>query len=99
MGADDLRLSSGILNRHSDVVALFCHGDNFAVDANVDIFILQDFGNSARDILVLARYQMWSELDHRDFASEAAIDLRKFEADIAPPEHDEMRRQKIHVHH
>jgi hypothetical protein len=25
--------------------------------------------------------------------------LRKFEADIAAPEHDQMRGQKIHVHH
>src|SRR5262249_38138705 len=47
MGADDLRASSGILHRHRDLVALFCHSDNLAVDADVDIFVLQDFGNGA----------------------------------------------------
>src|SRR5216684_5031031 len=99
MGTDDLRASSSFLHRHRDVVALFCHSDNFAVDADVDIFTLEDFGNSARDILVLARDQVRRELDDGDFASEAAIGLRKFEADIAPPEHDQMRGQKIHVHH
>src|SRR5436305_8817086 len=42
---------------------------------------------------------MRRKLDDRDLASEAAIHLRKFEPHIAPAEHDEVRRQKIHIHH
>src|SRR5215831_5539575 len=54
---------------------------------------------TARETSSSSRDEMRSELDDRNFASEAAIGLRKFKADIAPSEHDQMRGQKIHVHH
>ena len=38
-------------------------------------------------------------LDDGDLAAKAAIGLRKFETDIAPAEDNEMRGQKVHVHH
>ena len=59
----------------------------------------ENIGNGARDILILAGDETRRGLDDGHFASEAAIELRKFEADIAAAEHDQMRGQKIDVHH
>src|SRR5580704_6542260 len=35
----------------------------------------------------------------RDLAAEAPVDLRELKPHIAAPEHDQMRRQKIDLHH
>jgi hypothetical protein len=39
------------------------------------------------------------QLDDRYLASESAIDLRKFETDVAAAKDDEMRRKEIDIHH
>ena len=52
-----------------------------------------------RDVFVLARDQARPEFDHGNFASEAAIGLREFKPDVTAAQDDEMRRQKIDVHH
>src|SRR6187200_2895914 len=99
MRALNLGLRALSFNRRHDVgVALF-HRDNFAADADVDVLRPENLGNGARDILILAGDETRRGLDDRHSASETAIELRKFEADIAAAEDNQMRGQKIDVHH
>src|SRR5262249_50354457 len=99
MGADDLRLCSRMLYGHLDVVTLFCHLDDLAIQSDINVFVLEDIRDGARDILVLASDEIRRKLDHRDVTSESAIGLRELESDIAPAENDEVGRQKIYLHH
>ena len=85
---DDLRSAPGRFDVHGDRVSLLLHTDNLAADAHVDAFLLEEIGDSLRDILVLARDQTRRKLDDGDLASEAPIDLRKFKADVAAAQHD-----------
>src|SRR4029077_4692012 len=99
MRAVDLRPRPRSFNRHRNASTLLFHADSLAVDADVDVFRLENIGYGTRDILILARDEARRGLDHCYVASEAAVELGKFEADIAAAEHDQVRGQKIDVHH
>src|SRR5512139_106632 len=85
------------LNR--DVVAVARHARNATVDVGLDTFATQDFGDRRRNIFVFACDQAWREFNDGYLASEAPVDLCKLQADIAAAQDDQMRRQKIDVHH
>src|SRR5262249_17236219 len=73
--------------------------DDLALHPDIDALLSEEAGNRLSDIQILARDELRAELDHRDLAAEAPIHLCKFESDIAPAEHDQVRRQKIYIHH
>ena len=54
MRAVDLRPRTRTLNRHRNAGTLLCHADSLAVDADVDVFRLENIGYGTRDILILA---------------------------------------------
>jgi len=51
-----------------------------------------------RDFRILARNDLVSPLDDRDFAAEAAEHLPELEPEIVAAERDEMRRHLLEVH-
>ena len=69
------------------------------VDANVDVLLPEDFGNGPRYIFVFTCNETRSELDDGDLTSKPAIHLSKFQTDIASSKHQQVPREKIHVHH
>ena len=99
MSSNDLRNLPGQFDLHGNRVSLLLDTDHLAADAHVDVFLLEELGHGAGDVLVLARDQARCQLDHRHLTSEAAIDLREFEADVTAAQDDEMRGEKIDVHH
>src|ERR1700730_14165638 len=99
MGPDDLRLFPAGLDRNHDIATLLFHAKNFSVDADIDAFLLEKLGDGLRDILVLSADEVWCELNHRDFTFETSPSLCKLQPDITAAEHNQARRQEIHVHH
>ncbi len=62
-------------------------------------FRLHDFAHSLGNIFVFPPNQARSHLYDRDFAPEAAIDLRELQSNITSADDDEMLGQEIDVHH
>src|SRR5260370_33621207 len=50
-------------------------------------------------MVILARYEAWSDLHDGDLAAEAGIHLSELESDVAAAQHQQMPRQEIEVHH
>src|SRR5580704_15979504 len=62
---------------------------------NVDSFITEDPPHLVRDVRILSAGELRSILDDRNAATEAAICLRHFEADIPAAEDDQMLRHIV----
>jgi hypothetical protein len=71
----------------------------FRIQPNLYPLSLQYFAYGLGNIFVFASNQARSHLYDRDFASEAAIHLAEFQADITSADNHEMLRQEINVHH
>src|SRR5262249_26377313 len=61
----------------------------------LDAFVTEDPLHLIRDVGILPAHQLRPGLDDRRAAAETKVSLRQFEADIAAPKHDQMRRQVI----
>src|SRR5262249_17262473 len=97
--SDDLSRLPVRLNPYGDGASLLLHTDDLAVYAHVDAFLAEEIGDGVRDVLVLACDQPRRKLDDRHLAAETTVRLRKFNADVASSQDDQMPRQKIDVHH
>ena len=73
------------------------HVEGLGRHQELDAFVTEDSLHFLRDVGILAAHQLRPGLDNRHAAAEAAISLGQFEADIAAPEHDQMRRQVVEL--
>jgi hypothetical protein len=99
MGTDHRARSLGTSELYSNIRSVTFDRNALRVDAHVNSFVFQNSGHRFRHVRVFARDQPWSQLNDRHFAAEPAIDLRKFQADIAPADDDEMAGQEGDIHH
>lgn len=86
---------------HADdnAVIAFRQRDTFRIQPDVYALGLQDFAHRLGYVFVLPSNQARSHFHNRDFAPEAAIDLRELQPNITSADHDEMLGQEIDVHH
>ena len=99
MRADDIEEAGRVAQRQLDPIPLGFEPQPLSVEANVDVFGLENVADRGGNILVLAADQARAALDDGHFAAEAPIHLREFETDIAAADDDQMLRQEIDVHH
>ena len=83
----------------SDAVTFLRNAIDTGIQQNVDAIVGQNLKNSGRDIRVLSRNQRRTALDDGHLAPETPIHLGELQADVAPPDDDQMIRQVVHVHH
>src|SRR5580698_1706495 len=81
-----------------DTVTPFRQRDAFRIQPNVYALSFQDFEHSLGDVFVLTSNQARSHFHNRNFAPQAAIDLRELQSNITPAHDDEMLGQEIDVH-
>ena len=84
---------------HRDAVAAFRRAHALGIEPDFDALALQNVGDRGRYFFVLASYQPRPHFHHRDAAAETPVHLRKLESDVTAADDDQMRRQKIDVHH
>src|SRR5262249_14205972 len=73
------------------------HAQNLGIEQNLDALVAQNLPHLFSSVGVFARHELGAPFDDGHAAAEAAIDLRKLEADIAAAEHDEMLRQRTEL--
>src|SRR5260370_24450353 len=95
MGTGDLRRLVLTTRADDDLITSFGEANTFGVQANGDPFLLQNFFDSGRYVLVLVRDQPRALLDNGDLASEAAEHFSELEADIAATHDPQRAGQKI----
>ncbi len=98
MAADDHRRTACALRRHGHALLVLFHIDALRVQAHLDTFALENILHRRRYILILTRYETRRLLQHRHAAAEAAVHLRKLQADVAAADHHQMLGQSIHIH-
>jgi hypothetical protein len=69
------------------------------VEADVDAFTLENFGNSSRDILVFPCDKPRLHLDDGHRTAEPTIHLRELKSDVASADDHQMLWQEVDVHH
>src|SRR5262249_35231311 len=85
-------------NQQVDTISgMTAHADDFRRSDDIDSFLGEDVHDFGRDIGVLVREKLSCVLQHSHVASEAAISLRKFEADVTAAYYDEMFRNTIEL--
>jgi hypothetical protein len=82
-----------------DFLTSLGEGDALGVQANCDAFVLQNFPDGGGYIFVLPLHQARPHLDDRNLAAKPAEHLTELEADVAAAHHDQVPRQKVHLHH
>ncbi len=73
-------------------------GDAFGVQAELDVFALQDFLNGRGYIFVFSLSQAWPHLDDGYLAAKPAEHLPELQADIAATYDDQVPRKIVDVH-
>src|SRR5882672_5415610 len=74
-----------------------CHA--LGAGADHDTLALENGADFGGDVVVFARQELVEFLDHGDFGAEAAVGLRKLEADIAAADDDEVLGHAVHFHY
>jgi hypothetical protein len=75
--------------------AAFHKADAFGVQANADLFALQDIQDGRRHVFVLAMNQARSHFEYGDLAAEAAEHLAKLKSDVAAADDDQVFGKEI----
>src|SRR6202167_3576567 len=84
--------------RNADPLAgLAIHPEELGRDDNSDSFVAENPPYLIRDVGILSAHELRAGLDDRNLAAEATVSPREFEAGIAAPDHDQMRRQVIEL--
>jgi hypothetical protein len=97
MGANDLSITRLAFHHDRGIRAAPCEADAFGTKTNVDSLCLENVPHSRGHILVLAVDKTRSLLDDGHLAAEAAVHLRKLEADVTAADDDEVMRQDIEI--
>src|SRR5690242_19979731 len=71
----------------------------FCVQPDVDTLSIKNFIYGNGYVIIFPSDQPWAHLQYRHFASEAAVHLSEFQANIASTDDDEMFRNEVHIHH
>ena len=71
------------------------HLDHLSANEKLDFFAPENPLDLVRDIRILPAHELRPMFDNRHMATKAAVGLCQFEADIAAPEHDQMRRKVV----
>ena len=80
--------------------AIAAAGDFFdrGVEMNLQAVFFQYRGNGIGDIFVFAAEELAGALEDGDATAQAVEELREFQADVAPAEHEKMRRNFAEFH-
>lgn len=71
------------------------HLDDLSANEKLDSFVTENPLDLVRDVAILSAHDLRPMFDNRHAATEAAVGLSQFEADIAATEHDQVRRQVV----
>jgi hypothetical protein len=99
VAADHRRAVLFAIDGYCYAVRVLGEADAIRTRTDGDPFAFKDCAHLFRNIRILTCNQPIHALDDRDLRAEAAVHLRKFEADIAPADHDEMLRQLVERDH
>src|SRR5262249_41191164 len=96
VAAFDLLLAGWRAHRNADFLSrASVNVEGLGRYQTLDAFVTEDPLHLIRDVGILPAHQLRAGLDDRHAAAETKVSLRQFEADIAAPKHDQMRRQVI----
>lgn len=99
MRANDLVLATATVKIHRDAVASLGNGCALGIRAHFDSFILQDFLDRGKNVIVVSRDQPIASLNHGDAAAEAPVHLSKLQTDVTTANNDQVFGQEIDFHH